>query len=220
MPPIAIGAFNDRMSALFLLRHGPTEWTAARRLQGRSDIPLSAAGRSVVETWQLPERAGHGDWISSPLGRAMETAAILRRHYRQAAHLVIEPRLVEMSFGEWEGQTLAGLRSIHGPVMAEREGRGLDFRPPGGESPRDVQERLRPWLERLAAENKDVLAITHKGVVRALYALASGWDMRGKAPHRLVDNVAHEFELDRTGIHIRRLNIPLQQPARPAEAPA
>src|SRR5215470_19721709 len=99
-PPTATGVFHDRMAALFLLRHGPTEWTAARRLQGRSDSPLSAAGRSVVETWRLPERAGHGDWVSSPLGRATETAAILRRRYRQAPDLTIEPHLVEMSFGE------------------------------------------------------------------------------------------------------------------------
>src|SRR5262245_141086 len=217
-PPTAIGVGND-MPALFLLRHGPTEWTAARRLQGRSDIPLSAAGRSVVEAWHLPERAAQGDWISSPLGRATETAAILRRRYRQAAPVATEALLVEMSFGEWEGQTLAELRAIHGPVMAEWEGRGLDFRAPGGESPRDVQDRLRPWLERVTAENKDVLVITHKGVLRALYALVSGWDMRGKAPHRLMDNVAHEFEIDRTGIHIRRLNIPLQQRTHPAEAP-
>jgi len=62
------------MSTLFLLRHGPTEWTAARRLQGRSDIPLSARGRSMVESWQLPERAVQSEWISSPLARAMETA--------------------------------------------------------------------------------------------------------------------------------------------------
>jgi len=123
-----------------------------------------------------------------------------------------------MSFGEWEGQTLAELRSIHGPAMAEREGRGLDFRAPGGESPRDVQDRLRPWLEELSVGSKDVLAITHKGVVRALYALASGWDMRGKPRHRLADNVAHEFELDRTGVRFRRLNIALQPQMNRTEA--
>ncbi len=206
------------MSTLFLLRHGPTEWTAAGRLQGRSDIPLNAAGRSMVETWQLPERAVHGEWISSPLSRSTETAEILRRCYRPTGDLLIEPRLAEMSFGEWEGQTLPELRSIHGPVMAEWEGRGLDFRAPGGESPRDVQDRLRPWLEELTAENKDVLAITHKGVMRALYALASGWDMRGKPPHRLVDDAIHEFELDRTGFRIVTLNIPLHRQARAAEA--
>lgn len=206
------------MSALFLLRHGPTEWTAARRLQGRSNIPLSARGRSMVATWQLPDRAVHSRWISSPLARAMETSEILRRRYRPTGDLLIEPQLAEMSFGEWEGQTLTELRSIHGPAMAEWESRGLDFRAPGGESPRDVQDRLRPWLAQLTTENKDFLAITHKGVLRALYALASGWDMRGKPAHRLADNAVHELELDRAGVRIGRLNILLQPQARPAEA--
>ncbi len=206
------------MSALFLLRHGPTEWTAARRLQGRSDIPLNAAGRSMVETWQLPERAVRSEWMSSPLSRSTATAEILRRCYCPTGDFLIETRLAEMSFGEWEGQTLPELRSIHGPVVAEWEGRGLDFRAPGGESPRDVQDRLQPWLEELTAENKDVLAITHKGVMRALYALASGWDMRGKPPHRLADNAIHEFELDRTGLRIATLNIPLHRQARTVEA--
>jgi probable phosphoglycerate mutase len=206
------------MSALFLLRHGPTDWTAARRLQGRSDIPLSAGGRRLVETWQLPDRAVQGEWVSSPLARATETAEILRRRHHPAEDLRVEPRLAEMSFGEWEGQTLTELRSIHGPVMAEWEGRGLDFRALGGESPRDVQDCLRPWLEELTIENKDVLAITHKGVMRALYALASGWDMRAKPPHRLADNAIHEFELDRTGLRIATLNIPLHRQARAAEA--
>jgi broad specificity phosphatase PhoE len=206
------------MSALFLLRHGPTEWTAARRLQGRSDIPLSEVGRGMIESWQLPERAVHGEWISSPLSRSMETAEILRRCYRPTGDLLVEPRLAEMSFGEWEGQSLSELRSVHGLVMAEWEGRGLDFRAPGGESPRDVQERLQSWLAELIAEKKDVLAITHKGVIRALYALASGWDMRGKPPLRLADNAVHEFELDRAGFRTGRLNISLRPQARPAEA--
>lgn len=218
MPPTATGAFSDRMSALFLLRHGPTEWTAARRLQGRSDIPLSARGRGVVATWRLPDRAVQGEWISSPLVRATETAHILRRRHQPTGDLLIEPRLAEMSFGEWEGQTLAHLRSVHGPAMTEWEGRGLDFRAPGGESPRDVQDRLRPWLEDMAAGHADVLAITHKGVMRALYARASGWDMRGKPPHRLADNAVHQFELDRAGLRIVALSIPLRPSEQTAEA--
>jgi probable phosphoglycerate mutase len=208
------------MPALFLLRHGPTEWTAARRLQGRSDIPLSAGGRRMVAAWHLPDRAVAAEWVSSPLARATETAETLRQRYRPVGDLRIERRLAEMSFGEWEGRTLTALRSTHGPAMAEWEGKGLDFRAPGGESPRDVQDRLRSWLEEVAVEGGDVLAITHKGVIRALYALASGWDMRGKPPQRLTDNAVHAFALDRTGLHIGRLNISLQPQARPAEAPS
>jgi probable phosphoglycerate mutase len=70
----------------------------------------------------------------------------------------------------------------------------------------------------MIAENKNVLAITHKGVMRALYALASGWDMRGKPAHRLADNALHEFALDGSGFRIGRLNMPLPPQAHPAEA--
>jgi probable phosphoglycerate mutase len=115
-----------------------------------------------------------------------------------------------MSFGDWEGQRLAELRSVHGPALAEWESRGLDFRPPGGESPRDVQERLKPWLEELATDDGAVLAITHKGVIRALYALATGWDMLNKPPQRLTDDGLHEFVVDGRGLRIETLNISLR----------
>lgn len=125
-----------------------------------------------------------------------------------------------MSFGDWEGSDLTELRSIHGRALADLEGRGLDFRPPGGESPRDVQMRLRPWLEELAAARRAVLAITHKGVIRALYALASGWDMREKPAHRLTACGLHEFAVDRRGIRIETLNIPLRSEPAAAGTPA
>ena len=66
------------MARLALLRHGPTEWNAARRLQGRADIPLSAEGREIVRAWRLPETIAAFAWISSPLRRCIETATILR----------------------------------------------------------------------------------------------------------------------------------------------
>ena len=101
-----------------------------------------------------------------------------------------EPRLIEMDWGEWEGRTLAELRDELGEAMAENEARGLDFRPPGGESPRDVQARLRPLL----ADLRDpTVAVTHKGVLRALYALATGWTMQAKPPDKLLDGRAHLF---------------------------
>jgi probable phosphoglycerate mutase len=91
--------------------------------------------------------------------------------------------------------------------MAEKEARGLDFRPPSGESPRDVQERVKPLLGELAAST---IAVTHKGVLRALYAMASAWDMREKPAHRLLANRAHAFTVAAGGtLAIDRLNIPL-----------
>jgi probable phosphoglycerate mutase len=69
--------------------------------------------------------------------------------------------------------------------MAANEARGLDFRPPGGESPREVCARLQALLAELAADPQPVVAVCHKGVIRAALVLATGWDMRSKPPLRL-----------------------------------
>jgi len=206
------------MAMLSLLRHGPTDWNAAGRLQGRSDIPLSAAGRRLAEAWRLPAAELGSDWVASPLRRCRETAALLRHSHGLEGDVRIEPRLIEMSFGDWEGRSLPELRTAHGAAMAEWEGRGLDFRAPGGESPRDVQDRLRPWLAQVA-DSPATLAITHKGVIRALYALASGWDMRDKPPCRLAEHALHRFVVDGSRLHVDQINIPILPGDAAAETP-
>lgn len=197
------------MATLTLLRHGPTEWTAARRLQGRTDVPLSDIGRRAVADWRLPDTIVRAQWLCSPLRRCRETADILGRHHAGAGPVGIESRLAEMSFGEWEGRTLQELRATHGAAMKDWEAMGLDFRAPGGESPRDVQMRLSPWLKEIGAGGRATLAITHKGVIRALYALASGWAMLGKPPTKLRYDALQGFVVDEAGIRIERLNTPL-----------
>ncbi|HET6221599.1 MAG TPA: histidine phosphatase family protein, partial [Dongiaceae bacterium] len=120
--------------------------------------------------------------------------------------------LIEMDFGAWEGETLAALRLAHGAHMTELEGLGLDFYAPGGESPRAVQDRLRPWLAEIAAGRQDMIAVSHKGVIRALYALATGWDMREKPAQRLRADTAQLFVVDGSAsgdIRIIGLNLSL-----------
>jgi probable phosphoglycerate mutase len=181
---------------------------------------LNDEGRAIAGGWTLPESALSARWVTSPLQRCQETAAILRHRHRFAGTIDVETRLVEMSFGEWEGRTLRELRSIHGPAMAELEGRGLDFRAPGGESPREVQTRLAPWLKQIDDAGDDVLAITHKGVIRALYALATGWNMRTKPKDRLADGAVHTFAVGGGGLRTGRLNIALRSDVPLARAPA
>ena len=184
---------------LLVLRHGPTTWNEARRIQGRADIPLSPDGAAAVGRWLLPAGTREWDWTVSPLARARETAA------RLGLAAMPEPRLTEMDWGRWEGRTLADLRAA-GILTAEAEAAGLDLQPPGGESPRAVQTRLRPWL---AARTRPAGAVTHKGVLRALYALAIGWDMTGPPPDRLRDGCAHLFEISAGTVGVVALNIAL-----------
>ena len=109
-----------------------------------------------------------------------------------------------------EGYTLAELRASYADID-ELESQGLDFRTPGGESPRDVQARVAPLLAEIAAAGVPTAAVTHKGVIRAVFALATGWDMLGKPPFRLDWSSAQLFRLDPAGRpEIDRFNIPLR----------
>ena len=55
------------MTPIALIRHGPTDWNAEHRLQGRVDRPLSDEGREKVSTWAVPDAYRDFHWVSSPL---------------------------------------------------------------------------------------------------------------------------------------------------------
>ena len=63
------------MLLLAMLRHGDTAWSAEGRIQGRSDVPLSDAGRLGVQGVRLPKLCAEMRTITSPLARCVETAA-------------------------------------------------------------------------------------------------------------------------------------------------
>jgi len=182
------------MTALVVIRHAPTAWNRAGRLQGRSDQPAEPQGLDALRRWHLPAAWRRYRWVTSPLLRARQTATAL-------GHPEAEPveALAEMAWGSWEGRRLADLRDELGAEMVRHEARGLDLQPPGGESPRQVQARLAPWLAATALAGRPTVAVCHKGVIRALYALAAGWDMRGPPPERLALDRAQGFRLDPAG---------------------
>jgi probable phosphoglycerate mutase len=175
-------------------------------MQGRIDIPLPPESRADVAQCRIPDAFAKFRVLCSPLRRCVETAAALR--------LVVstDARLVEMDWGTYQGRTLAELRAEHGDHFAQEEAHGLDFRPPGGESPRDVQARLASLLAEIARQGRPTLAITHRGVVRAIHAHARGWDMIGKPPDDLGPHALHLFDIDADGQpHVDCLNIPLER---------
>ena len=185
------------------LRHGRTEWNDAGRMQGRADIGLSEAGRAQVRRWTLPAAFAGARFVASPLARARETAALLCN-----GNVGVDAALIEMDWGEWEGQTLDALRTRGSAAFEINSARGLDFRPPGGESPREVRQRIAAWIATTAATLHDVVAVTHQGVIRTVLSLVSGWDMTGKPPVRLHDDVVHVIEVVGEGFRAT-WNIPL-----------
>lgn len=191
-----------------VLRHAATAWNEQRRLQGLTDTALSPAGEADARGWRLPAPADRWRRLSSPLQRARRTAELVR----PAAAVTIDPALREMSFGTWEGGTLVRLRAEVGQAFLDAERRGLDFLPPGGESPRMVIARLRRWSSTIATQGVPVVAVSHKAAIRALLALATGWDMTGPSPHKLDWRRVHFFVAERDGrVAVDRLNVPFER---------
>ena len=193
------------MSAVLFIRHGPTAWNMQGLIQGQTDIPLSEEGRAEVKRWALRRDFTGFDWYASPLARARETAALLG-----CAECRTDPRLMEANWGAWEGWSLDRLRKDIGEIFAAMEAQGLDLQPPQGESPRMVRARLSAWLSDVAPAQRPIVAVCHAGVVRAAYSLATGWDMKKKAPLARPHAFAHLYELSPTGaLSVSELNIPL-----------
>ncbi len=191
---------------LAVLRHASTDWNVERRLQGLTDTALNAAGEADARAWRLPSPADRWKRLSSPLQRARRTAELLQ----PSAPVVVDSALREMSFGTWEGHTVAELRASVGAAFIAAENKGLDFQPPGGESPRAAMVRIGRWAVAIAVAGEPVVAVSHKAAIRALLALATGWDMMGRPPHKLDWRCLHFFSARIDGrVTVDRLNVPL-----------
>jgi probable phosphoglycerate mutase len=162
---------------LYFVRHGVTDWNQERRLQGQQDIPLNALGREQASRCgvllrDLLARNGRSvaefDYVASPLGRARETMELMR------AQLGLDPesyrtdaRLMEMSFGRWEGFTFAELQATEAEALSARERDKWGFVLPGGESYAQLAVRVREWY---AGVERDTVVAAHGGVCRTLIA--------------------------------------------------
>ena len=193
------------MSRILFVRHGRTAWNAARRIQGHTDIGLDETGRGDLRGRRLPPEFDGWRVFASPLVRAVETAELLG-----LSDVHLEPRLREMSYGDFEGRTWEELRARYGDALEQRERLGLDFRPDGGETPRELKARLLDWTAEIARAKQPAVAVTHKGVIRVALAVATGWDLRSRAPHRLAWERAHLFRVEDGGLRVERLNLPLE----------
>ena len=162
---------------LYILRHGETEWNAQGRMQGALNSPLTANGRAQAarqaEIMQSIDLTGF-DVMSSPQGRAFETAAIaLARH---VAHVHTDHRLAEITVGEWSGR----IRSELAPAgeFQETPDGALELyeRAPGGEGFAALEQRCQSFLADLSGP---AVLITHGITSRMLRATVLGMGIAG-----------------------------------------
>lgn len=158
---------------IYLLRHGETAWNVAGRYQGRKDSVLTRRGQeqaaalgrvlaTMANSPNLPLRA-----YVSPLGRAQETAAIVRRHV--PLDCINEPRLSEVTIGSWDGMSRFEIVTEYPGVLDGSDAFDWFFRSPDGETFEAVVRRVSDWLSEVRTP---AAAITHGltgRIVRGVY---------------------------------------------------
>ena len=189
---------------VYYLRHGETDWNVAGRLQGRRDIPLNTKGRGQASHCgeilrDLFARDGRDpaslDYVSSPLGRATQTMELARPELGlPVGGYALDERLAEISFGDWEGFTIAQLHRRDPVHISQREHDKWHFVPPGGESYLAMSKRVGEWYAGLA---RDTVAVAHGGTARGLIAYL-GIAKPAAAPLvDIVQGVVYVFQGDR-----------------------
>lgn len=175
---------------LILLRHGQTDWNALDRYQGLSDVPLNATGEAQARAaaagpvGDLLQDAGALVAVSSPLVRARRTAEIVLEAACGAVEPVVDPGLVELDGGRWEGLDLAEIaQRWPAEYAAWRTAPSLDGGPVDGEVLRVGSARLLRAAAAHVPEDADrdaeggpstLLVVAHGAVIRGAVGLLLG----------------------------------------------
>jgi broad specificity phosphatase PhoE len=144
---------------LYLIRHGETEWSRARRHTGRTDLPLSPAGEAEAKALGQHLRGLEVDRVlSSPLTRATATAQLAGFGDR----VELTDTLLEFDYGDYEGLTSAEIRATHPGWDLFRDGC------PGGETVEAAAARARKLLDSLTDTEGRIMLFSHGHQLRIL----------------------------------------------------
>lgn len=159
---------------LILVRHGQTDANVRGLLCGRADPPLTDVGcgqaRALAAVLPRPARI-----VSSPLGRARQTASVLAGACGGGGTDVeLDPRWIEMDYGDLDGTAAADVDER----TRRRWHADPDWAPPGGEPLAAVGTRVRAACAELAgaAARGDVVVVSHVSPIKAAVAWALGVD--------------------------------------------
>jgi probable phosphoglycerate mutase len=146
---------------IWLFRHGETAWSLSGQHTGRTDLPLTAAGRRRAQA--IGRRLSGRPFalvLSSPLARALETCRLAG--YGDAARLTDD--LLEWDYGDYEGRRTADIQKERPGWSLWRDG------VPGGETVAEVGARASRVIETARAADGDVALFAHGHVLRVLSA--------------------------------------------------
>ena len=173
------------MSKLVLLRHGQSQWNLENRFTGWKDIELSENG--ILEAKEsgrlIKEKNIPIDIVySSELKRAIDTAIIAMKeanydHLFNNGELIIIKNIAvnERDYGDLTGLNKKETAEKYGKEQVHIWRRSYDVNPPGGESLKNVVERVKPYFENTMKKDlenrKNILLSAHGNSLRALFLI-------------------------------------------------
>lgn len=172
------------MKRLYLLRHGQTEFNVKKLVQGRCDSPLTDLGcqqARAAAAWLKAHSVVPDKVVSSPLGRAMDTASLVACELL-GPDTAVEPceGIIERSYGTFE-------EGPHDALPTDVWDPGEDLVPFGGEGSRALQERMVGALTNLMGSEgiETLLAVSHGSASRQFIKAAApeGFELPTKLPN-------------------------------------
>ena len=163
------------MTRIYLTRHGETEWNRQRRFQGSKNSKLTEKGLLAAEL--LASRVEEIDLdciISSPLGRAWQTAEIVRG--TKGIDIVKCDGFREINLGDFEGMRWDEIESLHGDVLNKITDEPFNNRYPNGENLMEFYNRVEKSLIESIEQyrGKDVLIVAHGGTINCILSYFRG----------------------------------------------
>ncbi|KAB8134705.1 histidine phosphatase family protein [Gracilibacillus oryzae] len=155
------------MTTVCFVRHGETDWNAAKRIQGVTDIPLNEKGkRQARECRDYLQSENWDVLISSPLQRAKKTAEIINEVLQLPLYVMDD--FIERSFGDAEGMT-----------VAEREEKFPDGNYPNHETKEALEERVHKGMAKLLENHpeKRILLVAHGAVINTILSIYSNGEI-------------------------------------------
>lgn len=184
------------MTRLWLIRHGETSWNLEGRVQGQTDVPLSAVGEAQALAVAAMFAGRHFDVLySSDLQRVVQTA----RRTAQALDLPIQldPALRERHYGIFETLTYAEAKARYPEDYARFKAHDLEFDFRSGERLRDFFARSVACLASIASRHsgKQVLVFTHGGVLDMAYRHAKGLSVAATRDFEIPNAAINQIEI-------------------------
>ena len=194
---------------IYLVRHGQTQYNAAGRWQGQVDSPPTELGitqaTAVAEKLKTLTQGSTTAIFASPLSRAHHTAKIIAKKVSSENDIILDPRLMEIGMGSWDGLTDYEIEKEWPDARAGLDRHEWFFHSPDGETYEDMSVRVEAVLNAIDNHNAQIKIIVSHGVtgrlIRGIHSkLSKEHSVRLDVPQDAIFKLFESGKIDRISV--------------------